>query len=607
MIIYFNNKGVLKEQFDDYGTVLPAVGATNFRIFAYFEGLNPNNDSYINYSQALIRFKRPDLEGSEYPSLFMQPAKITFNGTGYNSHFFHNGNDYYGFIFDFAKIKDNGAFVKMLDTPGLWQASITLLNSTTGSTVTGLTTFNVAGAVSDADEEETQLTYEAMVQNIADQLTYYALNSQVITIINALSDIADWSVYEDGRLFYARDTGYYYAADSSSDTGYSLTEKTGMLGSKGAIARYEVPTVLGPVIWPTFGELFDLFERRTFTIHFQNWDYICQLQTIPGSANSNKVQATAFYMPEHKLYIAEMLKTDNFEDLVVSSRYLVELADKNYVQDNFYIKTEDLNIGDNHIIFGTGASMLGDNDGLYINGAEWLDLYGDSINIHGETVNIDGQIVNIQGNVDFEGNYVSYKGHEVATKQDIEDLGSVLVYCGTKSVDQLNGTAMSGNVTTKKAGDTYNISDSGILTDGNVEVNAGDNVAWTGSVWDKLTAPIDLSDYALRPVVSVTSEADATLEDNSIHVLKPLNKDAYTLRIPSEIEEGYASCANFETSAVTTLTIVNNSAYTIDYIFNGQSINASDLNYMLPKNAIVESMIEFNGFNLRFLFKGNKL
>ena len=64
---------------------------------------------------------------------------------------------------------------------------------------------------------------------------------------------------------------------------------------------------------------------------------------------------------------------------------------------------------------------------------------------------------------------------------------SALVYKGTKTVAELN--ALTG----QKVGDFYNVSDSGILTAGNIEVIAGDNVAWTGSSWDKLT--MDLSAY----------------------------------------------------------------------------------------------------------------
>ena len=60
---------------------------------------------------------------------------------------------------------------------------------------------------------------------------------------------------------------------------------------------------------------------------------------------------------------------------------------------------------------------------------------------------------------------------------------------GTKTVAELN--ALTGQA----IGDVYNVSDNGTLTAGNLQVVAGDNVAWTGTAWDKLAGDIDLSDY----------------------------------------------------------------------------------------------------------------
>lgn len=78
------------------------------------------------------------------------------------------------------------------------------------------------------------------------------------------------------------------------------------------------------------------------------------------------------------------------------------------------------------------------------------------------------------------------------TKQEIDTkLTSMLVYKGSKTVAELNALAPSLGET--QTGWFYNVSDSGTLNDGSVEVLAGDNVAWTGSSWDKLT--MDLSVY----------------------------------------------------------------------------------------------------------------
>lgn len=75
-------------------------------------------------------------------------------------------------------------------------------------------------------------------------------------------------------------------------------------------------------------------------------------------------------------------------------------------------------------------------------------------------------------------------------------VASTYKYKGTKTVAQIN--ALSGQTT----GDVYNVSDSGTLTDGNVDVVAGDNVAWDGTKWDKLAGVIDLSGYATLTYVN---------------------------------------------------------------------------------------------------------
>ena len=90
---------------------------------------------------------------------------------------------------------------------------------------------------------------------------------------------------------------------------------------------------------------------------------------------------------------------------------------------------------------------------------------------------------------DYVQTYVSnyaYSKEEINSK-----LTSMLVYKGSLTVAQLNALAPTLGET--QTGWFYNVSDSGTLTAGNVQVLAGDNVAWTGSSWDKLT--MDLSAY----------------------------------------------------------------------------------------------------------------
>jgi len=181
MILYFNKNGQLLEKLE-YGSA-PRAGTTKFQIFAYFADLQPNDGNYDNYSVAMIRLRRPDLEGSEYPDLFMTTSSITFNSSIETSknNTFQNGTTYYGFVFDFSKIKNiqEDAFIKLLDISGMWRATITLMNRNSGNYVTGLVQFNVEGSVNDIDEEPQQLEYEVIQQNIADLLQSYALKTWV--------------------------------------------------------------------------------------------------------------------------------------------------------------------------------------------------------------------------------------------------------------------------------------------------------------------------------------------------------------------------------------------------------------------------------------------
>lgn len=112
----------------------------------------------------------------------------------------------------------------------------------------------------------------------------------------------------------------------------------------------------------------------------------------------------------------------------------------------------------------------------------------------------------------FEDDGVFYEGEELALRSYVDNkfdaLGNVLEYKGTKSVSELN--TLSSGLTSANTGDTYNVSDSGTLSAGSVVVQAGDNVAWDGTEWDKLSSTVDLSGY----VQKTTTIAGIDLQDN---------------------------------------------------------------------------------------------
>ena len=116
------------------------------------------------------------------------------------------------------------------------------------------------------------------------------------------------------------------------------------------------------------------------------------------------------------------------------------------------------------------------------------------------------------------GNYMTQEqGQELEeeleqTNNRIDRLTVAYNYKGSKTVAEINAlTGMS-------AGDVYNITDSGTITTGSVSVIAGDNIAWTGSVWDKLAGSVDLSGY-LTKIQSDEKYTEYHLEDRYCNFL----------------------------------------------------------------------------------------
>ena len=161
MWIWFNKNGVLINS-TIHGSAA-RVGTGDFQIFAYFDGLNV--DDY--YTDATIRFRRPDLQGSEYPSLFMQRVdNLVYNKdeSDTDSIGFQNGHSYTGFMFDFGNFQDNEDYVSLLDTPGLWEATISLYGGNGAKNVVGIVTFNVEDSVSVVDNDPTVIDPDEILE-----------------------------------------------------------------------------------------------------------------------------------------------------------------------------------------------------------------------------------------------------------------------------------------------------------------------------------------------------------------------------------------------------------------------------------------------------------
>lgn len=234
MLVWFNKKGILKEQLDSYGN-LPRVGSQDFKIFAYFDGLDVPN----TFADAYIRLEKPDYAGSRYPMINMQFVYLDFQ-TGVadgESLFFRpqggpgpNGT-YPCFVFDFGTIKDvvdeedvsDDITITLLDTPGLWKAVITLVGNSSLFNVVGTMTFDVGG--DDGDEEGNELDPSVIIERMITQLANKLNIRNGIVVLQHLSDAT--SGYTEGQIFYIEDTRLFYRLQSGQLVEYNIFDPNG--------------------------------------------------------------------------------------------------------------------------------------------------------------------------------------------------------------------------------------------------------------------------------------------------------------------------------------------------------------------------------------------
>lgn len=215
---YFSQLGVLEQPTLVHGNAA-RVGTTAFEIFAYFDGIDLEY-----YNVATIKFQKPDLYRTEYPTMFMYLKTKTYHvmeGDS-DSTSFREGEQYLGFSFDFARFTGDNDVVVLLDTPGLWYATITLYNSSRDRNVTGLLSFYVQPAVSSVDTEEgTEIDIEDIENNLAPILASYLPKGSLYYLRN-IDDFEDKArlgqlpkdLFKDNTYVYDKTSNALYFIDT---------------------------------------------------------------------------------------------------------------------------------------------------------------------------------------------------------------------------------------------------------------------------------------------------------------------------------------------------------------------------------------------------------
>ena len=584
MIVYFNKKGVLKEQIDDYGNVA-RVGTETFQILTYFENLDLDN------TVAHIRLQKPDFEGTRYPALFMKRVDLRYDPSKtetVSQYFTADGGPeedgkYPCYLFDFGSITDdNNQPVNLLDQPGLWKAIITIVNAYTNATnVVGTITFNVDGA-SDSDEE-VELDVTEVESNFAN-----VLNDKLDKISGRYVRV--WENFEEdatnGTLLTTFFTAGAIVLDSANNTYYMVSTATPVEDDEEHC--YATWTIYDPVVYNQAmvsiirdsrtninGRTLTAYESTLVTLGTAPNQYQAYKITKSG-VNLTEEQAAQYmeYMcgshfvpkfdyekPKNALFITatgEVLKPqyDNTNGLLLYKT--VNLALQNYLAENYVpftgaskhvdlgnreITSKKVNIGIAGYITTDGTNFIIEgNAGANIEVTPWQ---GKKFTYNGYEVATQDYVqyyvsqncVALTGNQTIAGvktftsspvvPEIPTNDTDAASKSYVDlkigALGDVFNYRGSFSVSYIN-TNLIASVLVK--GDVVNVTDAGTLTLGNVVVTAGDNVVWNGSSWDRLTG-----DYvpSSRTVAGIALTNDITAQALTDALVLASNSDVDNL------------------------------------------------------------------------------
>lgn len=210
MILYFDENGELKEQLT-YGNAARS-GTTDFKIFAFFSYLD-----WERFQFASIKFRKPDLRQTEYPALLMSKHNFEYHSEIQHSEYFQDGQRYVGFIFDFDNFNAIEDVPILLDTPGMWQATISLYGTDRTIYVQGMVTFMVEAGVYGADSNQVSNNdlWPIVYASLATKLSN---NDAIVVVSNITSE--NMNKYVDGQIFYDKASGDFFIRDANLPAGY---------------------------------------------------------------------------------------------------------------------------------------------------------------------------------------------------------------------------------------------------------------------------------------------------------------------------------------------------------------------------------------------------
>lgn len=208
MWLCFNSNGALVEPALQHGPAARA-GTTNFQIFAYFQGI----DLTVN-SLATIKLFKPDLTHSSYPLLAMRRVDLKYEKkAGENSSYFaedggpHGDGIYPGFLFDFSNFSGDQNVAILLDTPGLWEAVISLYGIDHIISVQGTSTFNVQ--YGNVNNDGTEISFDELMASFSSAIAGKLDIEDGIVSVDNIS-LVDTDNYSEGQMFYDKNTSSFY-------------------------------------------------------------------------------------------------------------------------------------------------------------------------------------------------------------------------------------------------------------------------------------------------------------------------------------------------------------------------------------------------------------